>query len=162
MGVQMGMKTATPIGSHTGSRTVAPKKGTRKMISKSVIVFWSVACLTIFVHLMGRDGGGTAYYILFTGLIWAIVVIPTALIANVFKSRKVYSPKMQMIRGGVLTAIGLLTFMVVHSSQRPTAPAASQQHTRSDYFWSDKAGGPGVFVPNAQPTGRGFQPWVER
>ena len=44
------------------------------MISKSVIVFWSVACLTIFVHLVGKDGGGTAYYILFTGLIWAIVV----------------------------------------------------------------------------------------
>ena len=29
------------------------------MISKSVIVFWSVACLTIFVHLVGKDRGAT-------------------------------------------------------------------------------------------------------
>ena len=103
-----------------------------------------MACLTIFVHLVGKDGGGTAYYILFTGLIWAIVVIPTALIANVFKSRKVYSPKMRMIRGGVLTAVGLLTFMVVNASQQPAPVKAFGKND-----------------PRAI-TGRGFQPWIER
>lgn len=114
------------------------------MISKSVIVFWSVFCLTIFVHLIGKDGGGTAYYILFTGLFWAIIVIPTALIANVFKSQKVYSAKTQMIHSGVLAAIGLLTFMIVHSSQQPK-PLQAQ--------------GKAIYQ---QSTGRGFQPWVER
>jgi hypothetical protein len=134
------------------------------MISKSVIVFWSVVCLTIAMNLMAKDsqGTGTIIYILGNGFLWAIAVIPTALIGQLFKSQKIYSPKIRMIRGGVLTAIGLLTFMIVNASQRPTAPAASQQHTRSDYFWSDKAGGPGVFVPAAQPTGRGFQPWIDR
>jgi hypothetical protein len=63
------------------------------MISKSVIVFWSVACLAIFVHLVGKDGGATAYYILGMGLIWAIVVVPTALIGKLFKSRKVIASR---------------------------------------------------------------------
>jgi hypothetical protein len=132
------------------------------MISKSVIVFWSVACLTLTMHLVSKDGQGTLIYILAMGLTWAIVVVPAALIGQLFKARKVYSPKMRMIRGGILTAVGLFAFVLAVGSQRPTAPAASQQHTRSDYFWSDKAGGPGVFEREAQPTGRGFRPWVER
>ena len=116
------------------------------MISKSVIVFWSVTCLTIFVHLMGKDEGATAFYILAMGLMWAIVVVPTALIGRLFKSQKVYSPKMRMIRGGVLTAVGLLTFMIVHSSQQPT-PTPMKTFGKND--------------PRSI-TGRGFQPWVER
>jgi hypothetical protein len=89
------------------------------MISKSVIVFWSVASLTIFVHLVGKHEEGTAYYILFLGLLWAIVVAPTALIGKLFRSQKVYGTKMRVLRGGVLTALGLLTFVIVHASQQP-------------------------------------------
>jgi hypothetical protein len=36
MGMQMGMKTTTPMGSHTGSHTGEPKKGTRDM--KSILL----------------------------------------------------------------------------------------------------------------------------
>ena len=97
---------------------------------------------------MAKDpqGTGTIIYILGNGLLWAIVVIPTALIGQLFKSQKVYSPKMRMIRGGVLTAVGLLTFMIVHSSQQPT-PTPMKTFGKND--------------PRSI-TGRGFQPWVER
>ena len=94
------------------------------MISKSVIVFWSVTCLTIFVHLVGKDEGASAFYILAMGLMWAIVVVPTALIGRLFKSQKVYSTNMQLLRGGVLTAVGLITFMIAHASQQPSATKA--------------------------------------
>ena len=114
------------------------------MISKSVIVFWSVACLTIFVHLVGKHAEGTLVYILMMGFSWAIVVIPTALIGNLFKSQKVYSPKMRMIHGGVLTAIGLLTFVMVNASQQPTPMKAFGKNDPRSI------------------TGRGFQPWIER
>jgi hypothetical protein len=91
------------------------------MISKSVIVFWSVACLTIFVHLANKDGAGTIYYIVFLALIWAIVVIPTAVVGKFFRVRKekVYSTKMRVLRGGVLATIGVLTFVIVNASQQP-------------------------------------------
>ena len=94
------------------------------MISKSVIIFWSVACLTIFVHLVGKDGGATAFYILAMGLMWAIVVVPTALIGRLFKSQKVYSTNMQLLRGGVLTAVGLIAFVIVHASQQTSVTKA--------------------------------------
>lgn len=131
------------------------------MISKSIIVFWSIVCLTLMLHLVNKDGQGTLIYILGMGLTWAIVVVPTALIGQLFKSPKVYTPKMQMIRGSILVAVGVFGFILAVTSQRLTVPAP-QQHTRSDYFWSDKAGGPGVFEREAQPTGRGFQHWIER
>ena len=120
------------------------------MISKSVIVFWSVVCLTITMNLMAKDpqGTGTIIYILVNGLLWAIVVIPTALIANVFKSQKVYSPKMRMIRGGALTAVGLLTFIVTNSSQQPK-PAPIQNTQQKMIYQST-------------PGGYRLQPWVER
>jgi len=104
--------------------------------------------LTIAMNLMAKDpqGTGTIIYILGNGLLWAIVVIPTALIGQLFKSGKVYSLKMRMIRGGVLVAIGLLTFVVVHSSQQPT-PTQVKAFGKND--------------PRAV-TDRGFQPWVER
>jgi hypothetical protein len=92
------------------------------MISKSVIVFWSVTCLTIFVHLIGKDDGATAFYILAMGLMWAIVVVPTALIGRLFKSQKVYSTNMQLLRGGVLAAVGLITFVIAHASQQNNPP----------------------------------------
>jgi hypothetical protein len=114
------------------------------MISKSVVVFWSVACLTIFVHLVGKDGGATAFYILAMGLMWAIVVVPTALVGKLFKSRKVYSTKMRVLRGSALTAIGLITFVVVHASQQSTPMRASEKVTID------------------QSKQRGFQPWPQR
>jgi hypothetical protein len=114
------------------------------VISKSVIVFWSVACLTLFVHLVGKHEAGTIYYILFMAPIWAIVVIPTAVVSKVFKWRKVYSPKMRMIHGGVLTAIGLLTFMIVNASQQPPPMKAFGKND-----------------PRAI-SGRGFQPFETR
>jgi hypothetical protein len=116
------------------------------MISKSVIVFWSVTCLTIFVHLVGKHEAGTLIYILMMGFTWAIVVIPAALIGKLFQSQNVYSPKTRMIHRGVLAAIGLLTFVIVNSSQQPT-PTPMKAFGKND--------------PRAI-TGRGFQPWVER
>lgn len=102
------------------------------MLSKSVIVFWSVACLTIFVHLANKDAAGTVYYILFLALIWSAVVIPAAVVGKFFRVRKekVYSIGMRMLRGGVLTAVGLLTFVIVHASQQPTdhTKAWAKQH----------------------------------
>src|SRR3954471_365817 len=94
------------------------------MISKSVIVFWSVTCLTIFVHLVGTNEGASAFYILAMGLMWAIVVVPTALIGRLFKSKKMYSTNMQLLRGGVLTAVGLLTFVIVNASQQTSVTKA--------------------------------------
>jgi hypothetical protein len=111
------------------------------MISKSVIVFWSVACLTIFMSLVGKHAEGTLIYILVMGFTWAIVVVPVALIGKLFQSQKVYSPKMRIIRGGVLTAVGLLTFMIVNASQQP---APMKTFGKND--------------PRAI-TGRGFQPF---
>ena len=92
------------------------------MISKSVIVFWSVTCLTMFMHLTGKDPRATAYYILFMGVIWAIVVFPAALIGKLFKSRKVYGTGMRVVRGGVLASIALLTFVIVNASQQSKDP----------------------------------------
>jgi hypothetical protein len=94
------------------------------MISKSVIVFWSVACLTLFIHLAGKDPELTAYFILGMGFMWALVVLPTALIGRLFKSKKVYSTKMRLLRGGVLTAVGLITFVIAHASQQPSVTKA--------------------------------------
>jgi hypothetical protein len=100
------------------------------MISKSVIVFWSVVCLTLAVHLIGKDQAGTAFYILGMGLMWSIVVVPTALIGKLFKSRKVYSTKMRVLRGGALAAIGLMTFVIAQASQQPKEPLKVHQfHT---------------------------------
>jgi len=106
------------------------------MISKSIIVFWSVVCLTLTMHLVSKNNQGTLIYILGNGLVWAIVVAPTALIGQLFKSRRIYSPKMQTIRGGILTAIGLIAFVLANSSQH--SPKQAQQ------------------------TERGFQPWTGR
>ena len=89
------------------------------MISKSVIVFWSVTCLTLFVHLAGNHSEGTFLYIIAMGFVWAIVVGPTALIGRLFKSEKVYGAKMRLLRGGALVAVGLMTFVVVNASQAP-------------------------------------------
>ncbi len=58
--------------------------------------------------------------------VWGIVVFPAALMANFSKSRKVYSTKMQVVRGGALAAIALLTFVVVHASQQPKEPHTLQ------------------------------------
>jgi hypothetical protein len=105
------------------------------------------------MHLVSKDGQGTLIYILGNGLVWAIVVVPTALIGQLFKSRKVYSPKMQMIRGGVLAAVGLIAFVLAVASQRATAPAAPKQaQDRTIYQWAEPT----------KSTRHGFQPWIER
>jgi hypothetical protein len=101
------------------------------MISKSVIVFWSVTSLTIFANLIHKDGEGTLFFILIVGLVWAIVVIPTALIGNLFRSQKVYGTKMQFLRGGVLAAIGVLSFVIVNASQQPKFTRQTVTLTRS-------------------------------
>ena len=94
------------------------------MISKAVIVFWSVLCLTIFFRLIDENDGLSVFYILAQGLIWAIVVVPTALIGKLFKSKKVYSTNMKLLRGGVLTAVGLITFVIAQSSQQTSVTKA--------------------------------------
>jgi hypothetical protein len=55
---------------------------------------------------------------------WAVVVVPTALIGRLFKSQKVYSTNMQLLRGGVLTAVGLITFAIAHASQQNSVTKA--------------------------------------
>jgi hypothetical protein len=78
------------------------------------------------MHLAGKDAAATAYYIVFMGLIWGIVVIPAALVGKLFKTRKVYSGSMQVVRGGALAAIALLTFAVVNASQQQKEPHTLQ------------------------------------
>jgi hypothetical protein len=103
------------------------------------------------MHLVSKDGQGTLIYILVNGLVWAIVVVPTALIGQLFKSRKVYTPKMRMIRGGVLTAIGFIAFILASASQHSTSLPKQAQDNRTIYQWIEPT-----------PTGRGFHPWIER
>jgi len=132
------------------------------MISKSIIVFWSIVCLTLTMHLVSKDGQGTLIYILGMGLTWAIVVVPTALIGQLFKSPKVYTPKMQMIRAGILTAVGLFALVLAVGSQRPTAPEPPEcvrlPNRPSEIICRDGRN----FVDPKIPTARGFQAWIER
>jgi hypothetical protein len=46
MGMQMGMKTATPMGSHTGSHTGEPKKGTRNVKTVFVAMLLATAMVS--------------------------------------------------------------------------------------------------------------------
>ena len=51
------------------------------MISKSIVSFWSVLCLMMF-YKTGMDLFG----VFVTGPMWALVVVPTALIGGLFKN----------------------------------------------------------------------------
>jgi hypothetical protein len=114
------------------------------------------------MHLMGKDNQGTLIYILAMGLVWAIVVVPAALIGQLFKARKVYSPKMRMIRGGVLTAVGLFAFVLTVASQRPPAPEPPECVHLPDRPSAIICRDGRNFIDPKIPTGRGFQPWIGR
>jgi hypothetical protein len=87
------------------------------MISKSIIVFWSVLCFMLFWHMMQGHPSGATIFILGNGFIWAVVVVPTALIGTLFASRKSRpTPQRQRINAAILVAVGLLAFGLAHSA----------------------------------------------
>ena len=67
------------------------------MISKSIVVIWSIVCFSIFAKVVGDDPSATAFSIVILGIMWAIVVTPTAAIGGLFKNKE----KVQEQRNGL-------------------------------------------------------------
>jgi hypothetical protein len=62
--------------------------GELDMISKTILVFWTVTCFLIAVQVISGDTtGGTWFVIVAQGITWAIVAVPTALIGSLFNQR---------------------------------------------------------------------------
>jgi hypothetical protein len=85
------------------------------MISKSVLVFWTVFCFMIAASVMSRDssGSGTMFTIIIQGIIWGIVAIPTALIGALFKKSE-QKPKVR--DRIILIGVAALTFLLCISA----------------------------------------------
>jgi hypothetical protein len=67
--------------------------GELDMISKTILVFWTVTCFLIAVQVISGDTtGGTWFVIVAQGITWAIVAVPTALIGSLFKKNKEPTP----------------------------------------------------------------------
>ncbi|MBO0718951.1 MAG: hypothetical protein J2P55_16695 [Rhizobiales bacterium] len=87
------------------------------MISKSIIVFWSVVCFMLFWHMTQGHPSGAVVFMLGNGLIWAIVVVPTALIGTLFASRRPrLTPQRRRINAAILVAVGLLAWGLAYQT----------------------------------------------
>jgi hypothetical protein len=79
------------------------------MIAKSIIVFWTVLCFMIFMK-----SGATAFGAIANGVIWALVVVPTAAIGRLFKDQnKQYTLHQQRVRTAILIIAGLLPVLML-------------------------------------------------
>lgn len=114
------------------------------MIAKFVIVFWSVLNLLLFWHLSSGDSHGTALYLVLCTFIWGIVVVPTAAVGSLFKSRNEQPPtreqrnRQSLILGGAGVLAAFLAYSAWYSPDSPaktkstsTTSTTSRTSTRS-------------------------------
>jgi hypothetical protein len=100
------------------------------MISKTILVFWTVTCFMIAVQVISKDttGGGTMFVIILQGIVWGIVAVPTALIGALFKKNK--EPK--SYEKYVLIGAAVGAFILCTSAldwKQPTSKASSYSST---------------------------------
>jgi hypothetical protein len=104
------------------------------MISKTILVFWTVTCFMIAAQVISTDttGGGTMFVIILQGIIWGIVAVPTALIGALFKKNK--EPK--SYEKYVLIGAAVGAFILCTSAldwKRPTSKATSSYSATTHY-----------------------------
>jgi hypothetical protein len=93
------------------------------MISKTILVFWTVTCFLIAVQVISGDTtGGTWFVIIIQGITWAIVAVPTALIGSLFKKDKGPKPSEKYVLIGAAACAVVLC-----------ASALDWKHTEKGY-----------------------------
>jgi hypothetical protein len=83
------------------------------MISKAVLVFWTVICFLIGVKIISTSGHslGAFYGFVILGFTWAIIAAPTALIGSLFKKDKGPKPSEKYVLiGSAACAVVLCAF----------------------------------------------------